>query len=134
MHSKLKRFLAGFMLAGDLLLLPFFFIDALSTGDGISWFLAAFFAVDAYLTVDYMKEMTQQVRQDEYSTDYEKREYARNLTKAQLARKKRLDDDRQMAEEIRRSTEINEMDPDELREMLSGQTAETFEHGQKAHE
>ncbi len=131
MSSKLKRFLAGFMLAGDLLLLPFFFIDGLSTGDGISWFLTAFFAIDAWLTIDYMKEMTARMKEEDQTVRDSDYEYARNLTKAQYAYMKRQDTDRQMAEEIRKKREVEEMDPEELRQLLSGETVSTFEHEQK---
>ena len=36
-----------------------------------------------------------------------------------------------MAEEIRKAKEVEEMDPDELRDLLSSQTVSEFEHNQK---
>ncbi len=131
MSKKLRRFFAAFMLAGDLLMLPFFFTDALATGDGISWFLTVFFAIDAYLTVDYMKEMTQRMKEEDQDMQETGYEYARNLTKAKYARMQREESDRQMAEAIRNERTVEEMDPDELRELLSKDTVSTFEHEQK---
>lgn len=131
MNKKLKRFLAGVMLAGDLMMLPFFFIDGLSTGDGISWFLTAFFAIDAYLTIDYMKEMTDGLKEEEQEMQDTGYEYARNLTKAQYAYLKRKESDKEMAEEIRKKREVEEMDPEELHDLLSGETVSTFEHEEK---
>lgn len=131
MDPKLKKFFAFFMAAADLLLLPFFLIDGFTTGDTISWFLAAFFAIDTYLTIDYINELTRKINEEQQQTQNDSREYARNLAKAQYSYMKQQEEDKQMAAAIREAKEVEEMDPDELRDLLSGQTVETFEHEEK---
>lgn len=131
MDPKLKKFFAFFMAAADLLLLPFFLIDGISTGDTISWFLTAFFAIDTYLTFDYISSLTKKINEEQEQTEKDSREYARNLAKAQYSYMKQQEEDQQMAAEIRKAKEVEEMDPDELRDLLSGQTVQTFEHEEK---
>ncbi len=131
MDPKLKKFFAFFMVTADILLLPFFFMDAMSTGDSISWFLTAFFAIDTYLTFDYISDLTKKINDQQQEADNKGYEYARNLTKAQFSYMKRQEEDQQMAEEIRKAKEVEEMDPDELRDLLSSQTVSEFEHNQK---
>ena len=131
MDPKLKKFFAFFMAAADLLLLPFFLIDGISTGDTISWFLTAFFAIDTYLTIDYINELTKKINEEQHQAQNDSREYARNLAKAQYSYMKQQEEDRQMAAAIREAKEVEEMDPDELHDLLSGQTVETFEHEEK---
>ena len=75
--------------------------------------------------------MVKKINEEQEQTEKDSREYARNLAKAQYSYMKQQEEDRQMAAAIREAKEVEEMDPDELRDLLSGQTVETFEHEEK---
>lgn len=107
------------MIAGDLALMTAFIYDILTWQDiglGMDLFLIGFLAVDALMTVDYIKTLK---RQDEVRRDQmeeEKRLRAIREEESFIAREKRMD--REMAENIRSNRTLDEMSVEELRDLL----------------
>ncbi|MCR5229576.1 MAG: hypothetical protein K6D03_05580 [Solobacterium sp.] len=66
MSSELKRVLSGIMVAGDIML-AIIFLFMLLNGElfGLSVFMLAFLAVDAYLSIDYMKQLSHRMKVEE---------------------------------------------------------------------
>lgn len=78
MRPRTKQILASVMLFGDILLGLFFLAELLDGVDsGISLFMVLFLAVDAFLTVDYIRENGFKIK------------HSRDLDKANKAIKKR---------------------------------------------
>ena len=119
MTNKIKRFLSGCMIAGDLALMAAFIYDILTWQDiglGMDLFLIGFLAVDALMTVDYIKTLKRldEVRRDQM--EEEKRLRAIREEESFIAREKRMD--REMAENIRSNRTLDEMSVEELRDLL----------------
>ena len=116
LSSKVKKFLSGIMISGDLLLGAVFFADLLSGTDiSIDLFMLAFLGADALLSLDYISRLSKEEelkKKQESSRRYEKPE-------------RRLD--REMAEDISSSHEVLEMDPEELAELLQNHAEEDEE-------
>lgn len=114
---KVKKFLSGIMITGDLLLGAVFFADLLVGGGsdiGIDLFLLAFLSADALLSLDYIGRLTKEEKEEKTSRRYE-------------SDQRRMD--RKMAQEISSKTEAldpreveEEMDPDELAQLLRDQS------------
>lgn len=103
---RIKKFLSGVMIAGDILLGSVFLADLLSgTDPGISLFLLAFLSADALLSLDYIGRLSKEEEEEK------KKASRREDPERKL--------DRQMAEDISSSTEAYDIDPEELAEILA---------------
>lgn len=103
---RVKKFLSGVMIAGDILLGSVFLADLLSgTDPGISLFLLAFLSADALLSLDYIGRLSKEEEEEK------KKASRREDPERKL--------DRQMAEDISSSTEAYDIDPEELAEILA---------------
>ena len=132
---KVKKFLSGIMIAGDLLLGSFFLADLLTGYDTeIDLFILFFLAADALLSVDYIGKLTK----EQVDTKKKEQQALRRQAKKQEAAAQAKDLDRQMAADIASNNEAlmqleeeAQLDPDELREMLSAKNdlAQTQQKG-----
>ncbi len=103
---RVKKFLSGVMIAGDILLGSVFLADLLSgTDTGISLFLLAFLSADALLSLDYIGRLSKE-EEEEKKKAFRKEDPNRKL-------------DRQMAEDISSATEAYDIDPEELAQILA---------------
>lgn len=116
MPILLKQILSGFMIAGDALLM-FFATSLIGTNEAsIGVFMLLFLAVDAYLSVDYIIHLQKQ----SVALDHQKIEEKVAAIHAEAeddeleAKRDELDD--ALAEDVRNADDV---DPDELKEMLS---------------
>lgn len=112
--NKVKKFLSGVMIAGDILLGAVFFADLLAGMDvSMDLFLLAFLSADALLSLDYIGRLSKEEKEKE-------------LAEIRLKRAQNMRPDRkldlEMADDISAETEalscIEEMDPEELAELL----------------
>lgn len=112
--NKVKKFLSGVMIAGDILLGAVFFADLLAGMDvSMDLFLLAFLSADALLSLDYIGRLSKEEKEKE-------------LAEIRLKRAQNMRPDRkldlEMADDISAETEalsyLEEMDPEELAELL----------------
>ena len=112
--NKVKKFLSGVMIAGDILLGAVFFADLLAGMDvSMDLFLLAFLSADALLSLDYIGRLSKEEKEKE-------------LAELRLKRAQNMRPDRkldlEMADDISSETEalsyLEEMDPEELAELL----------------
>ena len=112
--NKVKKFLSGVMIAGDILLGAVFFADLLAGMDmSMDLFLLAFLSADALLSLDYIGRLSKEEKEKE-------------LAEIRLKRAQNMRPDRkldlEMADNISAETEalsyLEEMDPEELAELL----------------
>ena len=112
--NKVKKFLSGVMIAGDILLGAVFFADLLAGMDvSMDLFLLAFLSADALLSLDYIGRLSKEEKEKE-------------LAELRLKRAQNMRPDRkldlEMADDISAETEalsyLEEMDPEELAELL----------------
>lgn len=112
--NKVKKFLSGVMIAGDILLGAVFFADLLAGMDvSMDLFLLAFLSADALLSLDYIGRLSKEEKEKE-------------LVEIRLKRAQNMRPDRkldlEMADDISAETEalsyLEEMDPEELAELL----------------
>ena len=124
MKTTIKQILAAIMLSIDVIFTFYGVADGISTGDGISWFLAVLFGACGYMAFDYLSLLSKQKKEEEKQMRQQERTTAKQ-------RQKELDADREMAEEIRRRTEVTDLSPEELSELLSGNSQSMFENEEK---
>ena len=66
MSPRLKQILSGVMVFVDIVLIIFFIASALDgTEVGLSTFLAFFLAIDAFLSIDYIRELGYKIKHNE---------------------------------------------------------------------
>ena len=123
--TKVRKWLSGIMIAGDILLGSVFFADLLFGYDTeIDLFILAFLAVDALLSIDYISKLTKEEK--------EEIKKAASRAKAQETRKANADRklDQEMAQDIssqHEALEYQDMEPDELAELLGSQKSESMQ-------
>ena len=132
---KVKKFLSGIMIAGDLLLGSFFLADLLTGYDTeIDLFILFFLAADALLSIDYIGKLTKEQVEAKKKEEQAQRRQAKKQEAAAQAR----DLDKEMAADIASNNEAlrqleqeAQLNPDELREMLSGKNdiSQTMQKG-----
>lgn len=126
MKNTVKSILAGIMIFGDLLLMAFFAGDLLSGYDfGIDLFMILFLGADMLLSVDYIGKLRKQSKENAVLEEQERLIRLRNQREIQNRNRRAADEDAVMAADIRRRNEAgdpDEIDPEELAEMLSGQS------------
>ncbi len=83
MSSELKRILSGIMVAADGFL-AFLFLFMLLNGEmfGLSLFMIIFLGIDAYLSIDYMKQLSHRMKVE--------RDLKRDNEAAKRARRRRV--------------------------------------------
>ena len=132
---KVKKFLSGIMITGDLLLGSFFLADLLAGYDPeIDLIVLFFLAADALMSIDYIGKLTKEQAEAKKKEQQAQRRQAKKQEAAAQAR----DLDKEMAADIASSNEAlrqleeeAQLDPDELREMLSAKNdiSQTLQKG-----
>jgi hypothetical protein len=119
MPNIVKQILAGFMIAGDALLMFFAFAMALepySSERGVYIFMILFLAVDAWLTIDYIIALHHQTLALQDQAVEEHVAKIKNEAEEEKLESQRDQLDDALAEDVRRA---DMPDPEELKDMLA---------------
>ena len=112
MNKTFKQILAGGKAGFDIIMMIYFLFELIYGYDiGVDLFLMLLFSGDLLLSIDYIRLLEKQKKEENF-----------NQVLAQRRMQERLNDDRQMAHLIRRDLEASqEVSPEEMAELLGNQ-------------